>query len=525
MGGMSALRSAAAELCAGADKRLILVGLLALLGLLGWQLSQWRFLCDDAYIALRYAQNWVDFGVAVYNPGRDGVQAYTSPLWVALTAGLYALGIPLQSAALGLNILFLLLLLGVGAGLSASWSERSSTLGTAALCALFLLLIPEFVVWGSGGLETSSVAALGLAALLAARHRRWAWVHPLAVLAILTRLDSVLWLGPALLWLARHRLRTCIFVKTSWSWLALPVLLSLQRVVYGSFLPQTFSVKSSGWTLAMTYGTSYLAQWLFVGGLAVALGVSLLSARRCAALLIVAFLNLIYAFFVGGDFMAYSRFLLPATTAIVAASVAVVREAYFGAGLRQRRAMRWGVVVALLVLLVRLDQRLDEDRQQSWINGRYESVHSMERFAAIRLAAGKAFALRWPANTAVSVGAAGAFPFASGLRSYDVFGLSDPEVLRLGHFYPQARPGHQWVGHRRWLEARQPRLRCEVGWVNQRRPTRGELLRRSKEKGARWHCQPTGPVRLRTHHEALPSHFYCCIERDPGPESGLGSIP
>lgn len=513
---MSALRSAAAEFCARADKGFVLAGGIALLGLFAWQLTQWRFLCDDAYIALRYAQNWVDSGAAFYNPGQAGVQAFTSPLWVALTAGLYALGVPLQNAALGLNALSLLLLLAVGAGLSASWSARSSAKGSLALCALLLLLIPEFVVWGSGGLESSAAAALGMCALLAARHGRWTWVQPLAVLAALTRLDSLVWLLPALFYLARRHLWSSFFVRSSWSWLAVPALLTLQRLFYGDFFPQSFAVKSSGWTLAMSYGLSYLTQWLVAGGLAVALGVSLLGARRCAALLIVVFCNLLYAFAVGGDFMAYSRFLLPATTAAVAGCVAVSRELYVDAGPKQRRWMRWGLVLALFALLLRLGQRLEEDRRNSWIDGRYESVHAMERFAALRVAAGRAFARHWPSSTVVSVGAAGAFPFASGLRSYDVFGLSDPEVLRLGRFYPQARPGHQWVGHQRWRKARDPRLRCEVGWVDTGRPSRSELVRRSKENGARWHCQSTGPVKLRGEVEPLPSHFYCCIEREIG---------
>ena len=66
------------------------------------------FVCDDAFIALRQAQNLALHGAPVYNLG-ERVEAATSPLWAALLALGLLLRIPpvplLQGASLAGGVL------------------------------------------------------------------------------------------------------------------------------------------------------------------------------------------------------------------------------------------------------------------------------------------------------------------------------------------------------------------------------------------------------------------------------------
>lgn len=56
-----------------------------------WYWMRHDFVCDDAYIALRYARNLAEHGAAVYNLG-ERVEGYSSFSWVVLLAALMRVG-------------------------------------------------------------------------------------------------------------------------------------------------------------------------------------------------------------------------------------------------------------------------------------------------------------------------------------------------------------------------------------------------------------------------------------------------
>ena len=63
------------------------------------------FLIDDAFISFRYARNWVELGVPVYNPGESPpVEGYSNFLWVAALRLCLALGAELGVAARVLSV-------------------------------------------------------------------------------------------------------------------------------------------------------------------------------------------------------------------------------------------------------------------------------------------------------------------------------------------------------------------------------------------------------------------------------------
>ena len=68
------------------------MGLLGVCALLVVHAAVFNFVCDDAFISFRYADNLVRHGELVFNPG-DPVEGYTNFLWTVLMAGVLALGL------------------------------------------------------------------------------------------------------------------------------------------------------------------------------------------------------------------------------------------------------------------------------------------------------------------------------------------------------------------------------------------------------------------------------------------------
>ncbi len=55
----------------------------------------WEFVCDDAFISFRYAQNLAEHGELAFNVGMqppERVEGYTNFAWVVVLAGLQVLG-------------------------------------------------------------------------------------------------------------------------------------------------------------------------------------------------------------------------------------------------------------------------------------------------------------------------------------------------------------------------------------------------------------------------------------------------
>ncbi|MCA9698922.1 MAG: hypothetical protein KC431_15465, partial [Myxococcales bacterium] len=185
----------------------LLAALIAVVFLL--HLQAWRFLCDDAFISFRYARNLGEHGALVYNLAPlERVEGYTNFLWVLTLAAGVVVGLAPEQLAPVLT---------AGAGLASLWLIASIVAAlrrdghgpTAALHPLdmlapgLLVLVPEFVVWGSSGLETGVALALGLGAIRAWLGERLELAALLAGLAGLTRPDALLWIAAfGLGWLA-----------------------------------------------------------------------------------------------------------------------------------------------------------------------------------------------------------------------------------------------------------------------------------------------------------------------------------
>jgi len=162
---------------------------------------------DDSYITFRYARNLVSGAGFVFNPGQR-VQGTTTPLYTLLMAGLSlpagGAAAPFPAMALAVNALAdaatCLLLWLIGRRLGAEWA------GLAA--ALVWCIAPYSVTFAIGGLETSLYVFLLTATVAAYLWKKRTLTALCAALALLTRPDAILLVGPLALdrlWRASRR--------------------------------------------------------------------------------------------------------------------------------------------------------------------------------------------------------------------------------------------------------------------------------------------------------------------------------
>lgn len=205
---------------------------------------------DDAWIHQTYARNLGQGGEWAFVPGQPSAGS-TAPLWTALLALGYVLGLPHLAWAYLLGFYSLLALAWLGERTFRDWLPGENS----RVPWVGLFLAGEWhLVWAAvSGMETLLSAALILLVLWRvglARGRSWLAVGLLIGLSVWVRPDGITLLGPAGLTLllvepdGRARIRSA-------GWLALGVglfflpYLGFNLVVQGSVWPNTFYAKQA----------------------------------------------------------------------------------------------------------------------------------------------------------------------------------------------------------------------------------------------------------------------------------------
>jgi hypothetical protein len=283
------------------------------------------FTTDDAYITFRYAKNLAEGHGPRFNLGpHTPIEGYSSFLWMVVCAGFELCGLApvlwanLLSAGTGL-----ILLAQVHQYLERRLRvSRSATLLGLAICAFH----PPLAVYSSSGLETMAYTAL-LFACYAALVRDGEEIRPLSsgLLATglgLIRVEGVFWVALFLALavarnLSNRRLRR--LEQAAWIFFLLYGTYWLWRFAYyGLPFPNTVYAKVGfswdglvrGWDYVLVQIMTQVNLWIALPG-----AFLLLHRRHRAAagsLGIVVLGTYAYAVIVGGDFMAFGRFLLPA---------------------------------------------------------------------------------------------------------------------------------------------------------------------------------------------------------------------
>ncbi len=427
-------------------------------------------LIDDAYISLRYAENFAQGNGLVFNPG-EYVEGYTNFLWTlvlglgirfgaagpgfAVWAGLVAAALTLV-ASLGLHARLAGGVGTTGRGLDSGWRLLATP--------LVLVLSPTFLAYGASGLESAAFAflltvhaflLLGKQAGVGSNAALGAAGIVLA-LANMTRPEATAFFAfdvtaLVLLWLIQRSRQGSFSVDPRGMLLfvvgfALPfgAFLLWRHGTYGYWLPNTYYAKVGGPSSALLgSGGGYM----FAVGLrtlalfAVPLGLLAAKLRGDARLLYLSSLllvQLIVIALVGGDHMALWRFgvtLLPL-------SVILLREG-LEALTQERLAAPVGALLLLLVGAgaglwtansVRLHERSEHSRAQL-------EVTLAEDWSSF----GVWLARYGESGDSISLLPIGAIGFYSGLHVIDQVGLIDEHIAHL-----DVETGTGYVGHEKF---------------------------------------------------------------------------
>lgn len=340
-------------------------GVAALLGIV--RAFRLRWVCDDAFITFRYADNWIGGLGPVYNAG-ERVEGYTHFLWLCLIA---------VGRRIGIEPVALTQVLGIAAYAAVilvlvwlAWSLRGAGRILVPMAALAVAAHYDAAIWATGGLETALftlLVLLGYASLVCPvpGGRRGLAAAGLAfALAILTRPDGIVPAAVAFVFVAadaraggRRVGRALVDFAAPATIVLLPFLI-WKIAYYGSIVPNTFYAKSGGgswfrqgFLYISLYLRAYLSSFVFL----LALPAWIVAFRRrgqqedpgqrallLASAIVLAYL-LLFVAKVGGDFM-YARFVLPVVPLILFAGELGIRR-LFG---------RWTPVAVALLLAIPL---------------------------------------------------------------------------------------------------------------------------------------------------------------------------
>lgn len=436
--------------------RIILFSVLACALLLAWS---HRFMQDDAFISLRYADNFVRGKGLVWQDG-ERVEGYTNFLWtIILSIPLYLRLDPVRfSFAAGLCLFALSLFFTYRLAANLLHSKH------LALLTMFLLGANySFSSYATGGMETQLQTCLFVACayLTLDSLNRKAWttfrivtLSVLLSLAMMTRLDSLLLLIVLLpvavfsifreeTGAARKAFKVmCIFAPLL---LLVGTWLIWKLRFYGSVVPNTFYVKVNSLT-SLKRGLIYVylffnSYWLIPFPFLFLIFFRRLWRGENAALLTLSLMTLLwllYVIAVGGDFMEF-RFIVPVMPFIFIQIAWLIS--------RQIRQLKLRVCLILIVLLGSLHHALTFQTSAA-IFYDVESTQALQShltderndWAGIGKVLGDAF--NYDSNVTIATTAAGAIPYYSRLKTVDMLGLNDQWVARHGEIaFP--KPGHQ----------------------------------------------------------------------------------
>lgn len=314
------------------------VGLLPFLALA----LRFNFVCDDAFISFRYARNLARGAGLIFNPGADPpVEGYSEFLWVVLLAIPELLGwMPdvfarVLSVGCGVALFWTLARHLCARSLAAAAPGPSQAHGRLAHqrlallgALLFVATLPPLGVWATGGMATMPFAwAVFLtydALFRDPEQPRTKSAALYAILAALLRADGAWWVAAILgmgigagYWTGRKTLGRSAFLAAVLSLAVFALHVAWRYVTYGDYVPNTARAKLGFGPRAFERGGRYVALYvLTLPSIPIAFALGLASWKRArhqgllfAVVPILA--TWLYAWLVGGDFMAFGRFLVP----------------------------------------------------------------------------------------------------------------------------------------------------------------------------------------------------------------------
>jgi len=396
------------------------------------------FYQDDAYIVLRYVQNFLDGNGLVWNPG-ERVEGYTCFLWVILVSGITSLNIDpvLSTRILGIGFAFLTL------ALFCLFEKK----GPARPGILLLSTNACFALWAMGGLETVCFGFflfLGCSLFLHPNRtlpRLWGSGISFA-LAAMTRPEGALFFAISFLFLlpapAKAEQQRRFPAAFAAGFLILTVPFFIWRYsYYQHFFPCTFYVKSGTNIFKLLFGSRYLLHFLLMFGFPLLLFFFVRGKRAFirsqAYLLMLLACFSIYLVYVGGDHMQGFRFIVPVFPLLYL----LTDKMFSAAAFSNKRQASFAVILALVFLngiisYTAIPRGITENREAHNRSTKYaHAFNTPDPAAYIGEIIGRHIRRNWPADALIALNTAGATPYFSGYADFiDMLGLNDYQIAQ-----------------------------------------------------------------------------------------------
>jgi len=287
------------------------------------------FYHDDAYITLRYAQNFLNGNGIVWNVG-EYVQGYSNFLHLLLISIFGKLGVDLRIASQVISFFSFIILLFISWQIPKSFKRRDSLLKLFPF--IVVLTSSPLIVWVIGGLEPvvySCFLSLGVFFFIKAHQAphtfQYISISSIAFsLSALTRPDGMLFLvvsffALGLLW-NKTTLKSLFFFVIPATIIIGPYL-TWVYMYYGNFLPNTYYAKATGFNYdKLIQGINYVKYFCkiptYLYPIFFGLFFSHIAFKKNIPSVLKYFSSIaitytLYVIYVGGDHMVAYRFFVP----------------------------------------------------------------------------------------------------------------------------------------------------------------------------------------------------------------------
>lgn len=416
---------------------LLLGGLGIILIILLLHISYFNFdhTIDDAYISFRYAKNLIQGYGLVYNPGEQ-VEGYTNLLWVLLVAPFIFLGQDPGYISNIFSIIFACFIVLI------TFSIAKRLIGTmgAFAAALFLVFNASFIIWITGGLETTLFGFLLILSIFLFFKEKFLLSGLVFGLSYLTRPEGLLFAFIAACFLlAKRNIKGALLFLFPFLSIFFSHFL-FRFFYYHELLPNTFYAKVVPSNLQYQQGISY-TKWFFItnfGIFSIFLFVFLFNCIKeswVLYLLVSASFFSFYITFVGGDSFPCFRFYAPVIPFFSLLIGASFKESLYVLKKKGKILCGLPIIVFILLLHYTASSRAKESNQNRDYIPLYEKVEKQ------REEIGMWFLKNLPKDTKIALGCAGIIPYWTDFYTIDILGLNDKHIAK------QRSSGGILVGH------------------------------------------------------------------------------
>ncbi len=438
-------RRLAEPLARGPVARHLLLAAVAAAGLVwAWQL---RWLCDDAFITFRYAENFAHGHGLVFNIG-ERVEGYTDFLWAVLLALAIKLGFDVGQSSVVLSFASFVLLLWFTTRIARRFAPTTSTF-TLSLAAILCAAQYTMASFATSGLETMLGALLVVVALERALAGAYLSSGLAGIGAAMTHPDhGILYvaLGAALL-LGPGTRKAVLPYGLPFVVVYLPYF-AWRYSYYGDLFPNTYYAKSANLAY-YDQGFRYIASIVIGGGFWAALPLAAYGAWVHRSSLLARFcligfpLFLVYIAKIGGDFM-YGRLFCPLVAPLLLLAELGARE------LLSRERKLLALLGVLLLSVVALPVTLLHPYEKRWFVADERTFYRLKTFSPVHVDSmyfdwAMGLLKYWKPHTPyprISMQCVGMIGFYTGWPLVDGFGLTDAVVAHTP-VLKRGRPGHE----------------------------------------------------------------------------------